>query len=92
MQKVNHRNTRQSEGVESIYILAQLEAIWVLQSKVNHFIGSPPVTFMDAAARPLWTPLANLPQWKTRLKLEICENFPMLEEAFQQAEVKNDKI
>lgn len=68
-------------------VLAQLAAIWALKKEVNHLIGSSEATFMDAAAGQLWIPLANLPHWKKRLESEICENFPMLEEVFQQLKI-----
>lgn len=64
-------------------------AVWALKNEINHLIGNSAVTFMDAAAGQLWIPLANLPHWKRRLESQICENFPMLEEA---AKVENDKI
>lgn len=46
---------------------------------------------MEAATGQPWIPLTNWPHCKKRLESEIYENLPMLEEAFQQTEVENDK-
>lgn len=78
--------------MEFLYVLAQLAPVWTLKNEGNHGIGSSAVTLMGAAAEPLQIPLADLPHWKKRLESAICENFPVLEEAFQQAEVDNDNI
>lgn len=73
--------------------MAQLAAIWTLTYEVNHLIGD--------LQSPLWMQLLDnygfhwptlFPISKKRLESEICENFPMLEAEFQQAEAENDKI
>lgn len=57
--------------------------------KSFHWSSADP--FMEAATGKPWIPLASWPHCKKSLESEIYENLPMLEEAFQQNEVENDK-
>lgn len=90
VRKVNHI-PEQSAGIAFTYFLAELAATWAPMGEVNHFIG--------ALQAPLWRllldnrgfhwPIGHIARRDWNQK--FMKNLPILEEAFQQNEVENDK-